>query len=246
MVAKDILQVLYAPHKIFKKIVQKPGYFGPFFLLVVYVLAQVGGAYVVASHSYFERTAPQTVPLSMQADLWTEDSAFWHAKEGVTVSNNTADYINSTYATTSIEFTASNASNVWMELDFDEPANCGAGGFRNFSFRVKQLTPDAEPENVSLYLYSLSGSNFYYDLTSEFSDSGINVWNNVTLTVGFGSEGWIDNGASATWENITGLMLDFTWPSSSNVDLRIDGLFLKGDYEVILDSTPLPTLPMQG
>jgi hypothetical protein len=234
LVAKDILRVLYAPHKVFKDIIQKPGYLGPFILLIIFVLAQVGGAYVVASRSYIETTAPQTVPLSGQGDLWTEDAALWKANEGVTVSNNTADYINSPYSTTSIEFTASNTSNVWMELNnVDGSVNCGAGGFQNVSFRVKQLTPDARPENVSLYLYSLNVSNFYYDLTSEFSNSVVNVWNNITLTTGVGSEGWVSNGA--TWENITGLKLDFTWSNSSNVDLRVDDLFFKGDYEGLLE-----------
>jgi hypothetical protein len=233
LVASDILKVLYAPHKVFKKIIQNPGYLGPFILLLIFVLAQVGGAYVVASRSYIETTAPQTAPLSEQGDLWTENAALWKANEGVTVSNNTADYINSTYSTTSIEFTASNASDVWMELNFDGSVNCGVGGFQNVSFRVKQLTPDAKPENVSLYLYSLSGSNFYYDLTSEFSTSAVNIWNNITLTTGVGSEGWVSNGA--TWENITGLKLDFTWLNISNVDLRLDGLFFKGDYEGLLE-----------
>jgi hypothetical protein len=232
-----MLKVLYAPHKVFKDIIQKPGYLGPFILLLIFVLAQVGGAYVVASRSYLETTAPQTVPLSGQGDLWTEDATLWKANEGVTVSNNTADYINSAYSTTSIEFTASNTSNVWMELsNLDGSVNCSVGGFQNVSFRVKLLTPDVKPENVSLYLYSLSGSNFYYDLTSEFSTSAVNIWNNITLTTtGVGSEGWVSNAASATWENITGLKLDFTWSNSSNVDLRIDGLFFKGDYEGLLD-----------
>jgi hypothetical protein len=235
LVAKNILRVLYAPHKVFKDIIQKPGYLGPFILLLIFVLAQVGSAYVVASRSYIETTTPQTLPLSAQGDLWTEAAALWHTNEGVTVRNNTVDYINSTYSTTSIEFTVSNASNVWVELNFDGSVNCGVGGFQNVSFRVKQVAPDVAPENVSLYLDSLSGSNFYYDLTSEFSNSVVNIWNNITLPVGVGSEGWVSNGASATWENITGLKLDFTWLNSAGVDLRIDWLFFKGDYEGLLE-----------
>lgn len=233
MVANDILQVLYAPHKVFKKIVQNPGYLGPFLLLIIFVLAQVGGSYVVASRSYIETTAPQTAPLMAQGDLWTEAASFWHANEGVTVSNNTVDYVNGTLAATSIEFTASNASNVWMELNFDGSVNCGADAFQDVSFRVKQVTPDVAPENVSLYLYSLSGSDFYYDLTSAFSNSAVNVWNNITLSIGAGSGGWVSNGG--TWENITGLKLDFAWSESGNVDLRVDRLFFKGDYEGLYD-----------
>jgi hypothetical protein len=235
LVAKDILRVLYAPHKVFKDIIQKPGYLVPFILLIIFVLAQVGSTYVVSSLSYIETTAPQTVPLSAQGDLWTEAASYWKANEGVTVRNNTVDYINSTYSTTSIEFTASNAPNVWMEINFDGSVNCSIGAFQNVSFRVKQVTPDAAPENVSLYLHSLSGSNFYHDLTSEFSNSAVNVWNNITLTVGAGSEGWVSSGDFATWENITGLKLDFTWSDSANVDLRVDRLFFKGNYETLYE-----------
>jgi len=219
---------------VFKEIIQKPGYLGPFILLVIFVLAQVGGAYVVASRSYLETTTPQTAPLNAQGDLWTEAATLWHTNEGVTVRNNTVDYINSTYSTTSIEFTASDASNVWMELNFDGPVNCGVDGYQNVSFRVKLLTPDDQPENVSLYLDSLRGSNLYYDLTSEFSNSVVDVWNNLTLPIGAGSEDWVSNG-DATWENITGLKLDFKWSDTANIDLRIDWLFFKGNYEILYE-----------
>ena len=235
MVANEILEVLYAPHKVFKKIVQNPGYLGPFLLLIIFVLAQVAGSYVVASRSYIETTAPQTAPLMAQGDLWTENAALWHANEGVIVRNNTVDYINGTFASISIDFAASNSSNIWLEINFNGSVNCGTGAFQNVSFRVKQVNPNVAPENVSLYLYSLGESNFYYDLTSELSNSAVNVWDNITLTVGNGSEGWISNDASPTWENITGLKLNFVWSDSDNVDLRVDRLFFKGDFEGLYD-----------
>lgn len=233
MVAKDILHVLYAPHKAFKRIVQNPGYLGPFLLLIVFVLAQVGSSYMVATRSYVETTSPQTAPLLAQGDLWTESDSYWHANDGVTVSNNTVDYVNGTLATTSIEFSASDTNNVTMEINFDGSVRCAADAFQNVSFRVKQVTPSAAPENVSLYLYSLSASTFYYDLTNEFSSSTVNEWNNITLTTGTGAEGWVNN--DATWENITGLKLEFTWSENANVDLLVDRLFFKGDYEGLYD-----------
>lgn len=228
MVAKDILRVLYAPHKVFKDIIQKPGYLGPFILLLIFVVAQVGSSYVVASRSYIE----QTMPVGDEGDVWTENAALWQAGPSVTVRNNTADFINSTlyYGSTSIEFAASNASNVWMELNsLDGSVNCGADGFKNVSLRVKLVAPDVKPENVSIYLYSLSGSNFYYDLTQTFSSSDVNVWNNITLTVGSGD--WLSSSADATWENITGLKMEFTWSSNSSITLRIDGLFFRGNFQ---------------
>ena len=228
MVVKDILRVLYAPHKAFKDLVQTPKYWGPFILLLIFVLAQIGSSYVVASRSYIE----QTMPVGDQGDVWTENASLWQAGSSVTVRNNTADFINSTlyYGSTSIDFAASDASNVWMELSsLDGAVNCGADGFKNVSLRVKLVTPDVKPENVSIYLYSLSGSNFYYDLTQTFASSDVNVWNNITLTVGSGD--WLSSSANATWENITGLKMEFTWSSNSSINLRIDGLFFRGIFK---------------
>ena len=226
MIADDILKALYAPQKAFKEIIQNPRYLGPFILLVIFLVAQVGASYVVASKSFVE----QTMPTIDQGDAWTENAALWQANSGVTVSNNTADFINSTYyGITSIEFAASDDSNLWMETNWGTSVNCGADGFKNVSFRVKIVAPDVKPENVSLYLYSLSASNFYYDLTNAFSNSVVNVWNNITLPVGSGD--WSSSSADAKWENITGLKMEFTWSSNSSIDLRIDGLFFRGVFK---------------
>jgi hypothetical protein len=172
------------------------------------------------------------MPVGDQGDVWTENAALWQVGPSVTIRNNTADFINSTlyYGSTSIEFAASNTSNVWMERSsLDGSVNCGADGFKNVSLRVKIVAPDVKPENASIYLYSLSGSNFYYDLTQAFASSDVNVWNNITLTVGSGD--WLSSSVDATWENITGLKMEFTWPSNSSITLRIDGLFFRGKFQ---------------
>jgi hypothetical protein len=201
---------------------------GPLVLLLIFLVAQVGSSYVVASKSFVE----QTMPAAGQGDVWTDNAALWQASTGVTVSNNTVDYINSTYyGSTSIQFSASNASSVWMELnDLNGPVNCGADGFKNVSLRVKMVAPNVKPGSVTLYLYSLSDTNFKYDLTSAFSNSAINVWNNVTVPVGSES-GWVSSSANAKWENITGLKMEFTWSSNQSVDLRVDGLFFRGIFQ---------------
>jgi hypothetical protein len=234
VVTKEIVQVIYAPHKVFRKIVQNPGYIGPFLLLIIFVLAQVASNYVVTSRSYIETTTPQTVPLNLsQGDLWTENASFWHTKEGASISNNTYDYINATLATTSIEFNAPEANNIWMEIYFNGSVRCSNDAFQNVSFKVKQVTPTTTPKNVSLYLYSLSDSYFYYDLTSEFASNPSNQWLNISITTGQDAEGWVSNLAS--WENITGLKLEFSWTETGNISLLIDRLFFKGDYKGILD-----------
>ena len=234
MVAQELLEVLYAPQRAFKKIVQNPKFLGPLLILVIFVVVQVGSAYVVASKSYLE----QTIPAGDQGDAWTDNAALWQASSGVTVMDNHVDYINSSvlyYNTTSIEFTADNASNVQMFLnDLGGSVNCGADGFKNLSLRVKIVSPDAIPRNVTLYLYSLSPAiNFAYDLTGAFSNSSANVWNNITVPVGSGN--WRSSGSAATWDNITGLKMDFAWSSSSKIDLRVDGLFFRGIYKGSLD-----------
>jgi hypothetical protein len=226
--ADDILRVLYAPHKAFKKIIHEPKYLAPFIVLIIFVVAQIGSTYVVASKSYIE----QTMPASGQGDAWTENAALWQASPNVTVTNNTIDYMNSTYyGSTSIEFSASNVSSIWMELnDLNGSVNCGADGFKNVSLRVKTVASDVKPESVTLYLYSLSGSAFHRDLTSAFSNSTVNVWNNITVPVGSES-GWVSSSAEAKWENITGIKMEFTWSNKLNVDLRVEGLFFRGIFK---------------
>ena len=235
MVIDDILKVLYAPHRAFNDIVKNPRYLGPLLILVIFVAAQVGSAYVVASKSFVE----QTMPVGDQGDLWTENAALWQANPSVTVTNNHLDFINATgyFNNTSIEFTADNASSVQMKLnDLGGSVNCGSDGFKSLSVRIKIVSPDTQPENVTVYLYSLSESNFYYDLTQAFSNSTIleqHLWNNMTIPVG--TVDWSSSG-TPNWANITGLQIDFTWPSSSNIDLRVDGLFFRGIFGGFLDA----------
>jgi len=220
---------------VFKDIVQKPGYLGPFILLLIFVLAQVGTFYVSGSRLNIETTAPA----GTDADVWTENATLWQANSGVLISDNFVDFINGTqavsgfpdyYGNSSIEFKGNDTSTLQMALnDFGSQVNCGADGFTDVFFRVKTVTPSVQPETVTLTLYSLDASSFfYYDLTSAFSDNVANVWNNITVPVGSGN--WQSSG-SPSWENVTGLQLVFTWSTNSNVDLLLDGLFFRGKFE---------------
>jgi hypothetical protein len=234
LVVDDILGVLYAPQRAFKKIVQNPQYLGPLILLIIFVVAQVASSYVVTSRSYIERT----IPTMDQKDVWTENVTLWAASPSVAITNNYADFINASsyYGNSSIQFAVSNSTSIQMALkDLDGSVNCGAGGFQNISLRVKLVTPEVKPENVTLYLYSLSDLNFfYYDLTSLFSsNSSVNVWNNITIPVGSG--GWVSSNAAASWENITSLKMYFAWPSNSNIELRVDGIFFRGVFKTLLE-----------
>ena len=238
MVFEEALKVLYAPHKVFKDIVQKPGYWVPIILLFIFVLAQVGSSSVIGSRSHIE----QTLPTGVSADTWTDNATLWQANTGVTISNNYVDYINATpaisgfpdyYGNSSVQFTVSNSSTLQMALaDFGSQANCGPNGFQNISFRVDIASPDAKPESVNLTLYVSDFDFFSYDLTSAFSNNVANVWNNITVPVGSGD--WSTTG-SPSWENITSLKLDFAWPASSDITVLLDGLFFRGKFETQLD-----------
>lgn len=237
MAGEEILQVFYAPHKAFKKIVRDAKFLGPILILVVFVAVQVGASYVVASKSYLE----QTVPIGDQGDTFTENAALWQASSGVTIANNHNDYTNGStlyYNTTSIEFTAADSSALQMFLnDFGQSVDCGPDGFKNLSIRVKLVSPSSVPENVTIYLFSMSPANYFSkDLTSAFSNATIaeqHFWNN--LTVPLGTSDWTSSNSGASWGNITGLRMDFAWSTSSSVDLRVDGLFFRGIYKTSID-----------
>ena len=222
----DILRVLYAPHKVFKKIIKNPSYLGPVILLIIFVLAQVGSSYIVASRSYIE----QTNPIGDIGDSWTANSLNWDATPGVIITDNTVDFINSTlyYGTSSIEFVASDLQAIKMELsDFGESVNCGTDGFDNVSLRVKIISPNSNPESAYLVLSSLDESSFVYEITDELKNN-MDVWTNLTLPVGFGD--WTSIGNAAVWENITGLALEVSWSVNSTVNILLDGLFFRGDF----------------
>ena len=235
----DILKVFYAPHKVFKEIAQRPSYIAPLIVLIIFVIVQTGSSYIIATQSLVE----QTMPSGENGDIWTENAAFWQANPGVAITNNTVDHVNSSasfYGGTipylgngSIEFKADNNSIIQIALaTLDGSVNCGASGYKNMSFRVKIVEPSAIPDNVSIYLYSLNDFNSYtYDLTPEFANSLVNVWNNITIPVGSGD--WSISG-SPNWENITSLQIIFTWQNESSIDLLVDGLFFRGVYQDLL------------
>ncbi|MCW4047809.1 MAG: hypothetical protein NWE99_09690 [Candidatus Bathyarchaeota archaeon] len=235
MVVGNILKVIYAPQKAFKNILQNPQYLGAFILLIIFVALQVSYTYVAGSNQYLEITNPS----ASQGDFWAQNAGLWQANPGVMISNNTVDYINSSatlfggppyFGTNSVEFTASNVSSIRMELkNLNGTVNCGPDGFKNINLIMKIVTPDVKPSNVSLYLDSLNASSFYYDLTSSFSSSTASDWNNITIPVD--TSAWSSNSAAASWENITSIRMSFTWPNSSDVDMRIGGLFFGGLYQ---------------
>jgi hypothetical protein len=234
LVVDEIGKVIYAPQKAFKKILQKPQYLGAFILLIIFVVFQIGYTYVAGSTQHLELTSPA----ASQGDYWAQNAGLWKANPDVMISNNTVDYINSTatpfggppyFGTNSVEFVATNASSIRMELDLNGSVNCGADSFTNFSLIIKLVNPNFAPSNVSLYLNSLNDSSFYYDLTGSVVSVPSDVWNNITVPVN--TNAWTSSSILATWNNITKVRMEFTWSNSSDIDMRVAGLLFGGLFE---------------
>lgn len=224
----NILEVIYAPHKAFKKLGEKPSYVGPAIIIFILILANIGFAYVAMSKTNLEITAPN----GLNQDEWTQNSTLWASNALVSESN---DSVTGTYyGNASIAFTITNSTQIWMWLNNIGPVNCSSqGGFNQISFRLKQVSPQDEPQNASIYLFSANISDyFYHNLTQYVSNSAVNTWNNLTLPL---VSGWSANGTNADWSQITGLKLEFNWTNNSNTTMLVDGLFFHGIFHSWLD-----------
>jgi len=235
LIITDIVKVLYAPHKVFKQIIQNPKYLGAIIVLLLFVAAQTAFYYSYYSKNFSE----QTFPVGNQFGMWTQNATLWNTNSGAVISYNYGDLINNTfYGNSSLQFALSNSSEIFIELgDFQNSVNCDPTGFQNMSMRIKIVEPQIAPEKATLSLYSLSASNYFqYDLTQDLSNSAVSVWNNLTVPVGSGN--WLSNG-NPDWQNITGLRLDLAFSTNSSISLRIQGVFFRGIYEtpIEVDST---------
>ena len=230
MFATDTLKVIYAPHKAFKDIIQNPKYFGPILIVVLFIAASMGSTYAAISKTYIERTLPDGKLL----DEWTENSTFWTSNAGITESNDSLS--GSYYGNKSIAFSITNNTEVWAQLKDIGPVNCsGPEGYSKLSFRMKWMNPETKPANASIQLLSTSPSEYFsYNLTETLTNFTYNVWNNLTLPIA--TDGWPNSSSAASWDNITGLKLDFAWVDSWNVTLLVDGVFFRGNFNSLLES----------
>ena len=233
MFAYGIFKVIYAPHKAFKEIIQNPKYIGPILIMILVAVANMGFIYAIASKTYVE----QTLPTAEQLDSWTENSTLWTLPLGVTARDCNDDYINGTYyGNKSMEFSTVNSSQISMQLNNIGSVKCSdPDGYKNLSLRIKWVSPENTPENATIYLLSSTISDyFYYNLTGNVFNSTGNVWNNITIPLE--TEGWLSNSATAEWRNITGLSLEFAWRESTNLTVRVDGLFFRGIFKSYMEN----------
>jgi len=218
--AYGIFKVIYSPREAFKKMAEKPQYIGPILILILYVIAQIGGTYAFFTKTYYEETIPQP----LLNDPWTDNSTLWEPYGQCTLNSATKVYGNF-----SIEHTK-NASKIWMQLRFPETINCsGPENPKNLSFRIMWTRLDSEnPKNATIYLNSTTNDFFVFDITENLTQHGQNKWVNLTIPVGEGS-GWSEVN-NPTWEKIVSIRIVLNWQNISQTTLRVDRLFFHGFY----------------
>jgi hypothetical protein len=247
LILDDIPQVIYAPVKVFKKIIENPKYLGAIIILLLFIGVQIGYEYVQFSKTYTENTSPTIDQLPTFIN-----STSWNSTSNVALTNNFADPYNysiyvaalgttptdpngyySIFGNSSLEMNATNTNSVSASLYNVFKVDCSApSGFENLSMTLKQVAPSTAPQSATLTLYSLNGNSSYqYDLTSTLSNMTANgVWNNYTIGVGSSAPAWTSSG-SPSWGSVTALQLTLNYPANSNITLRIGALFFRGQYQ---------------
>ena len=233
MVFKEILGVIYAPHKTFKKIAENPKYWGVAIIIVLFVALQASYYYTYYSKINYEQTSPPTTQLSA---FTSANSSLWVTTQGVAVTQNFNDFINQTYyGNNSLQFAVSNNNSLTGALNpFGFTVNCGQDGFRNLSMSLKQVSPNVAPQSAIVTLYTANGTSSYFklDITSMLN-SNLGQWNNLTIPVG--TQDWQSTG-SPNWSEITGLKLDLTFSSASNITVLLQGVFFRGLFQTQVTS----------
>ena len=226
MFAADVLKVLYAPHKVFKQIVQNPKYWGPILVLLIFTAVQTGLYYAQYSKTYYEETQPAIGQLT----AWTDNTALWTTTPTASVGINVIDIMNTTfYGNTSLQFDLANSSSISMSIsNLNGSVNCSPTSFQDLYLQIKILEPTSVPSSASLRLFSGASDYFQTDLTSAFSNETSVVWSNLTIPVGSGN--WQSTG-SPSWSSIKSINITLSFPETSNITLRIGGLFFRGFYQ---------------
>ncbi|MEM3752806.1 MAG: hypothetical protein QXM65_07680 [Candidatus Bathyarchaeia archaeon] len=226
MSMREVFRVIYAPHKAFKEIIQKPGYRGPLIIMLLFVLSFSGFYYVLSTRVYYDQSAPELLDL----DVWTEDASLWYSNANKSVNN--VDYIKGNYyGNRSIQFALEDSSRIDVELRIPEPLNCiEPNNYTNLSFRMKIVEPSEKPVNVSIYLFSKNAADKYFSYLLPGNDVEINSWNNKTIPLTA-----FTTVNDADWRNITSLKFELAWNSNKNITVLVDGVFFHGYYESMLE-----------
>jgi hypothetical protein len=221
LVVQEVFEVLYSPVKAFRKIIEKPDFKGVILVLVLVISSMLAVQYVASSKLLLENRNPED-------DNWTETLLNQHnwTSNGM-LSIDATDYmLGNLEGNHSVLSSVSDETSVWLKLMDIDSVNCSETGYKELFFYIK-WSNDAElvPGSGTLRLFSGSEDNYFeYDNLVDLILSNGN-WANVTLNVG-SDQGWTLNN-SPNWQNITGIEFQLDWTSSSNLSLKIDGLFFR-------------------
>ena len=245
MILNDLAEVVYAPAKAFKRIVENPKYIGAILVLILFIGLAMGFEFVQFSKVYTENTVPQ---VGQQQDFLNSTS--WRSSSNVAVSDSFADPFNysifvaaldanySVFGNSSLEMNAIHTNNITAALGNVFNVDCNPTGYQNLSMTIKQVSPSSAPQSATLTLYSINDTSFYtYDLTSSLN-TATGTWNNLTIPLGAKASGWAPVG-TPSWGNITALQLSLTYPANSNITIRIGALFFRGEYQTPVQSDSL-------
>lgn len=228
MVVKDILGVIYAPHKVFKRIAGNPKYLAVAIIILLSVALQVSYYYSYYSKVHYEQTMP---PVGQLNAFTTTNATQWMTTHGTTVMENSQDFINQTfYGNSSLQFTLPKSNSLSITLEqFGYTADCSSDGFTSLNMNIKQVSPNTAPQSGVMTLYTANGTSNYFtlEITSMLAKNFDN-WNNLTIPVG--TSEWQNTG-SPNWTEVTGLKLTLTYStSSSDINILLQGLFFRGQY----------------
>jgi hypothetical protein len=229
---KQILKTVYAPHKAFKEIIQNPKYLGPLLIMVMLVIANVAFTYAATTKTIVEHS----IPTGEKLDEWTENSTLWTSTPNAAISESNDSITGGYFGNASIAFSVTNATQVWAELDNIGPVNCSSPDeYTKLSFRTKWTSPQTQPANMTIKLFSNSSSDYFsYSPTVNALNLTYNIWNNLTIQLN--NADWSNSTPNANWTKITGFRLELTWNENSNITLLVDGLFFHGPFSSLFEN----------
>jgi hypothetical protein len=223
---------VYAPHKAFKEIIQNPKYLGPLLIMVMLVIANVAFTYAATTKTIVEHS----IPTGEKLDEWTENSTLWTSTPNAAISESNDSITGGYFGNASMAFSVTNATQVWAELDNIGPVNCSSPDeYTKLSFRTKWTSPQTQPANMTIKLFSNSSSDYFsYSPTVNALNLTYNIWNNLTIQVN--NADWSNSTPNANWTKITGFRLELTWNENSNITLLVDGLFFHGPFSSLFEN----------
>jgi hypothetical protein len=223
---------VYAPHKAFKEIIQNPKYLGPLLIMVMLVIANVAFTYAATTKTIVEHS----IPTGEKLDEWTENSTLWTSTPNAAISESNDSITGGYFGNASIAFSVTNATQVWAELDNIGPVNCSSPDeYTKLSFRTKWTSPQTQPANMTIKLFSNSSSDYFsYSPTVNALNLTYNIWNNLTIQLN--NADWSNSTPNPNWTKITGFRLELTWNENSNITLLVDGLFFHGPFSSLFEN----------